>query len=408
MKFLTAKTRITIGLTCLIITLLVTISSIGIGPNERQLKMAKRVALAESIAIGCSIHLNKKQIDEVEFLLTGLAERNHDVISAGIRRNNGRIDASFGDHEKSWHVADQPSAETHLAMPLQVGKEKWGTVEILFDEIQRPGLAGWLSNAWVKFFLMTGALCFFVVYFFLGYVLKQLDPSKAVPKRVRDALNTLAEGLILTDQKGRVLLANDVFAGWAGKHPDKLFGNDASRFKWIPDQPVVEPGGKNETTEQPLPWVEAMQSQQPQAGWFLTLEKSSGQVVTLVANSSPILGPDGTYRGVLTSFEDVTELEEHKVELSKAKIAADDANRAKSAFLARMSHEIRTPMNAILGYTEVLQFGIERIQSSGSSTSQRSKAAENTCWNSLTIFSIYPKSNRGKWSLNSSGSPFTS
>jgi PAS domain S-box-containing protein len=359
MKYLTAKTRITIGLTCLIITLMVTISSIGIGPNERKLKMAKRVALAESVAIGCSIHLNKKQIDEVEFLLTGLAERNREVISAGIRRNGGRIDASIGDHEKNWYAADQQSAETHLEMPLQVGKEKWGTVEILFDEIQLPGLQGWLSNSWVKYFLMTGALCFFVVYFFLGYVLKQLDPSKAVPKRVRDALNTLAEGLILTDQKGRVLLANDVFAEWAGKNPDKLFGSDASRFNWIPNESIADAIRKDKVAGQPLPWVEAMQSQQPQAGWFLTLQKSNGQVVTLVANSSPILGPDGTYRGVLTSFEDVTELEEHKVELSKAKIAADDANRAKSAFLARMSHEIRTPMNAILGYTEVLQFGIE-------------------------------------------------
>lgn len=33
---------------------------------------------------------------------------------------------------------------------------------------------------------------------------------------------------------------------------------------------------------------------------------------------------------------------------------ADEANRAKSAFLSNMSHEIRTPMNAIVGITEIL------------------------------------------------------
>ncbi len=42
-------------------------------------------------------------------------------------------------------------------------------------------------------------------------------------------------------------------------------------------------------------------------------------------------------------------------ELSLARAAAEDANRAKSEFLANMSHEIRTPMNGVLGMSELLQ-----------------------------------------------------
>jgi len=42
-------------------------------------------------------------------------------------------------------------------------------------------------------------------------------------------------------------------------------------------------------------------------------------------------------------------------ELSKAKLAADEANKAKSEFLSQMSHELRTPLNAILGFGQLIK-----------------------------------------------------
>ena len=45
-------------------------------------------------------------------------------------------------------------------------------------------------------------------------------------------------------------------------------------------------------------------------------------------------------------------------ELERLRAVADDANRAKSTFLAMMSHELRTPLNAIGGYVQLVEMGI--------------------------------------------------
>lgn len=48
-------------------------------------------------------------------------------------------------------------------------------------------------------------------------------------------------------------------------------------------------------------------------------------------------------------------LEAKNEEAQKARSEAEEANKAKSVFVANMTHELRTPLNAIIGYSEMLQ-----------------------------------------------------
>jgi len=60
-----------------------------------------------------------------------------------------------------------------------------------------------------------------------------------------------------------------------------------------------------------------------------------------------------TYAYTFRDFMNRKLIERKNTQLDEARVSAEDANQAKSDFLAAISHEIRTPMNSILGMTEV-------------------------------------------------------
>jgi cell cycle sensor histidine kinase DivJ len=57
---------------------------------------------------------------------------------------------------------------------------------------------------------------------------------------------------------------------------------------------------------------------------------------------------------VVAVMRDVTERKTQEQALEDARLEAEQANTAKSRFLATMSHELRTPLNAIIGFSEML------------------------------------------------------
>jgi diguanylate cyclase (GGDEF)-like protein/putative nucleotidyltransferase with HDIG domain len=169
-----------------------------------------------------------------------------------------------------------------------------------------------------------------VQFFYLRTMLQHMDPSRVIPDRVRTALDTLAEGLLVLDKDERIVLANKAFAQTVGKTPAELQGSRASELPWSLHR---DSQSEKEAGDGPgaLPWAEAMDSGSAQTGVMLKLDADADDHRTFLVNCTPILGDDGVYRGVLSSFDDVTPLEQRKAELARMldllKVSSEEIRR---------------------------------------------------------------------------------
>lgn len=301
--------RIVLGLVGLSVSVLLVAGLFGLIPNPLPTEHEARRSFAESTAVSFMALAPRMDSQELQAVLDNLRERNTSVRSIGVRQAaNGELVLGAGPHAELWDVGSTANLLTHTSVPISAGGEQWGQLEIRWQPLQGMAVLGIPLRPELVLTSFV-ALCSFLAFsLYLGKVLKHISPTKVVPTRVRDALNALAEGLLVLDKKRSIVLANDSFALAAGEKSENLIGKSPEifGFQLLADSATSE-----------FPWDTTAKFSRPVKGVLVTTGEGDDQK-TYSVSTVPVKDNTNKNRGVVASFEDVTQLQQKQHELRKA------------------------------------------------------------------------------------------
>ncbi len=125
----------------------------------------------------------------------------------------------------------------HIQVPIFNGDTPWGTLQVAFQPAVESGVAWSFAHPWTRFLLFVALGGFISYLLFIKRTLRQLDPSAVIPPRVKHALDVLAQGVVMLDHQGSIVLANTAFAKRTGLPLEDLIGSTLSGLSWAPATP---------------------------------------------------------------------------------------------------------------------------------------------------------------------------
>jgi len=177
-------------------------------------------------------------------------------------------------------------------------------------------------------------------------ILNDVTRQKLAEHQLRESQNKLriildnsAAAITMTDEKEQIISWNS--------YAQKLFGMSAHDLLCRPVSSLYPPEE----------WKIIRSMNIRQSGFKHHVEtkviRKDGSIIDVDLSVNILKDEQGKVIGSVGMLQDITERKRSDELILQAKLAAEEANNAKSVFLAKMSHEVRTPMNAIIGMIDL-------------------------------------------------------
>lgn len=162
--------------------------------------------------------------------------------------------------------------------------------------------------------------------------------------RMRSVLETAADGIITTDEKGIIQSVNPAAERLFGYSGRELIGSNVK---------ILMPEPYHSRHDQYIrDYFKKEQAQVIAFGREVMGRHKDGTLFPIELSLSEI--NEGRYRLFTGILRDITSRKLAEKEIINARREAEKANQSKSVFLSNMSHEIRTPLGAVVGMADLL------------------------------------------------------
>ncbi|AWM93443.1 hybrid sensor histidine kinase/response regulator [Pseudomonas sp. 31-12] len=298
---------------------------------------------------------------QAEGAVSSLVIANY-FISSRIFEHTLQISTTIGTRQAAFSLATGRDAEELASILdkalLSIAPEELGIINSRWRGYSSASQSTWRNYHRVFFQIMLGiGLLLLISVTWNAYMRRQINQRLAAELALNDQLEfmrSLVNGtphpIYVRDRQGLLQSCNDSYLETFSARREDVIGKN-----------VVQGSMSNSFEAQEY---QADYQRVVAEGTPLILDRPmhiGGRMLTIYHWILPYRDSSGEVQGIIGGWIDISERRQLFDDLRAAKERADEANRAKSTFLATMSHEIRTPMNAIIG---MLELTLKRIDHS--------------------------------------------
>ncbi|WP_114858042.1 ATP-binding protein [Azospirillum brasilense] len=173
---------------------------------------------------------------------------------------------------------------------------------------------------------------------------RQLEAERSLLTAI---LDHLPSGLLVAEApSGRIVRVNDTALRLLGGPPPSAAGCGCDGTRTCNGGACFGEGR--------CPLTRALRTGETVEQEDMPYTRPDGTAMTLSVSATPVRGADGRTALAICTLRDVGERKAMEQALQRAKEEADEANRAKSKFLAAASHDLRQPMQSMFLFTGIL------------------------------------------------------